>query len=193
MNVDALRTLWFAVVLLACAGYAFVVRPLETSIAQRYAELEGAQLTLAQDLALERRTPLLEGERERLERQLRRSQLVAGRTLIVARFLATLARVAARDEVAVARVTATALPVDAVHRKPLLEEIPLEVSLQGRYGALIRTARDLNVADLAVRISLASLVAAERRHGASPLLEATFTVALLRLADATEPAHAPPV
>ena len=65
---------------------------------------------------------------------------------------------------------------------PLLDEIPFELALRGRYADVIRAVRDLNAGDVAARMTLASLGNADRR-GAAPQLTAAFHVLLLREPD----------
>src|SRR6202034_834527 len=99
-----------------------------------------------QSLAMAGRIPTLERERIGLETQLRRVHLGDRRAATVDRFLRTVARVSTRDDVAVESVAAGFRPPPAVTagatQAPLLEELPLEVTIRGQYRDVIRAARD---------------------------------------------------
>jgi hypothetical protein len=109
----------------------------------------------------------------------------------VDRFLRTVAGVSTRDGVAVESVAAgfRLSPATAAHAAQtlLVEELPLDLTLRGQYGDVIRAARDLNTADAAAQITLASLGNADRRRGVRPQLNAAFHVTLMREADDETP------
>ena len=72
---------------------------------------------------------------------------------------------------------------------PALEELPLELTLRGRYDDVIRAVRDLGAGDVPAQLSLASLADADRRLGEAPLLNAALHVTLLREPDDATPAN----
>jgi hypothetical protein len=119
-----------------------------------------------------------------------------GRANTIERFLRSVAAVAGRDEVAVQSLAADAraaqLPQTGHAPTPLFDELAFDVSLRGRYGDVIRAVRELNAGDVATRITLASLGAADRRPGAGPQLNAAFHVHILREADDSTIRNAPP-
>jgi len=191
VTFDLPRTSAFAALLIVITGYALVFRPLEALVGERYVEIDAARAALEHSLTMAARIPTLERERTGLETQLRRVHFGDRRAVTVDRFLRTVAGVSARDDVAVESVAAGFRPPPAVRagvvQAPLLEEVPLDVILRGRYRDVIRAARDLNDADSAARITLASLGNADRRQGVLPLLNAAFHVTLLREADDQTP------
>jgi hypothetical protein len=191
---DLPRASAFAALLIVIAGYALVFRPLEALVGERYVQIDTARAALERSLTMAGRIPALERERIGLETQLRRVHLGDRRAATVDRFLRVVAGISTRDDVAVESVAAGFRPPPAVAagvaQAPLLEELPLDVTLRGRYRDVIRAARDLNDADAAARITLASLGNADRRHGVLPQLNAAFHVTLLREADDQTP-HAP--
>jgi hypothetical protein len=108
------------------------------------------------------------------------------RTALLERFLRALAEVAARDGVAVESVASTTPGAYAAVRPagaPLFDELPLDLTLRGRYNDVIRAIRELNGGDVVARITLASMSDADRRPGERPQLNAAFHVQLLREAD----------
>jgi hypothetical protein len=187
MRFDLLRTSLFAAVLIAFVGYLCVFRPLESTIADRYAQLDAARATLERSLGLAHRIPALARERAALDTQLMRLHLREQRAASVERFLRAISGVAARNQIAVESVSADARQASyapARSAQPaLFDEVPLSVTLRGRYGDVIRAARELNSEDFATRLTLASLSDADRRAGERPQLNATFHVLLLREAD----------
>lgn len=190
MTVDVPRTSAFVALSIVLAGYGLIFRPLEATVAQRYGDLDDARATLVQRLAHARAVPALEHERQRLATQLQRLHLGERRAAVVERFLQTVAGVSGRDAVAVESVAATAAapPASRSAPVPLFEDVPLEVTLRGRYLDVIRAARDMNAGDAVARISLATLGNAQTRPGDKPQLNAAFHVSLLREADDATPA-----
>ena len=186
MTFDLVRASLFAGVLIALAGYLLVFAPLEGSVAGRYVEIDAARTALERSLALTRRIPALTSERETLALQLGRVHVRDRRTTTVERFLRAVAVAAAQNDVAVESITADgrqALRPARSAQTPLFDEIPLEVTLRGRYGNVIRAVRELNGGAIAARITLASLGDADRRTGVRPQLNAAFHVLLLREGD----------
>lgn len=186
MTFDASRAGACAALLIVLAGFGLVVRPLETTIAERYADLDAARAALERSVALARRIPALERERSGLRAQLRRLRLTDHRAAMLERFLRALAAVARTENVAVVRVAAAVAPQFAAvphpAPTPLIEEVPLELTVRGRYGDVIRAARDLGQGDIAARVTIGSLGGSERRPGVQPVLSATMHVLLLRAA-----------
>jgi hypothetical protein len=187
VRFNVVRASLFAAVLIVIGGYELVYRPLDSAIASRYTDLDTARTTLERSLAFARRIPVLANERTALEVQLRRVHVRDRRDATVERFLRDLAAVAVRDDVSVQSITADARqsPLAAVRpaQSPLFDELALDLTLRGRYGEIIRAVRELNAADVATRITLASMSDAERRPGEQPPLNAAFHVILLREAD----------
>lgn len=186
MTFDVARAGAFAALLIVLAGFALIVRPLESAIGERYADVDAARASLERSVALTRRIPALLRERDGLRAHLRRLHLADRRAAMLERFLRTVSGVARTDGIAVVRVAAAVPPpfsaVPHPAPAPLLEEVPLELTVRGRYGDLIRAARELGAGELAAHVTIASLGGAERRPGAPALLSATFHVLLLRAA-----------
>lgn len=194
MTLDLLRANAFAALLVLIGGYALIVRPLETSMAERYAELDVARATVERDLVLNRRIPSLERERAALEEQLRRQHVADGAATVSARFLHAVAAVSGRDGVAVESVAAAVrqtVPA-ATHAAPAgsLEDVPLDLTLRGRYGDVISAVRDLIGSEIPAGLTLATLSGAARRPGEPPLLNAAFHVTLWREPDDATTARA---
>lgn len=189
MSFDLLRTSAAVALAIALAGYVALVRPVEASLNDRYAELDAARATLDQRLVLAARVPALERERLRLAAVLQRFHTGDRRDALVDRFLRTVARVSARDGVAVQRVAAGAgqsfAPGTGTTQTSLVDEVPLDFTLRGAYADIIRAVRDVSDGDVATRVTLASLANAGRRPGRRPELNAAFHVLLLRESDAT--------
>jgi hypothetical protein len=187
MTFDLPRASLFMAVLIVLGGYLLVFRPLEATIAEGYVQLDAARTTLERSLALARRIPALTAERSTLEAQLGHVHVRDRRAVTIERFLRAVAGVARRDDVAVENISADVrqapLPVAEHPPTPLFDELAFDVSLRGRYGDVIRAVRELNAGDVAARINLASLGAADRRPGAVPQLNAAFHVHVLREAD----------
>jgi len=188
MTFDLGRTSAFAALLIVLAGYWLVFRPLEATLADRYAELDVARASIERRLALARRISPLERERTELETQLRRTHATVSGAESVERFLRDAAAVSARDRVAVESVAgAVGQPAVAVARAPqavILDELPLDITLRGHYGDVIRAVRDLGNGQVPARLTLASLGVADRRPGERPNINATFHATLLREPDA---------
>ena len=182
-----------AAVALLCVGYLIVVRPFEVRTADRYAELARARADLERSTALARSLPALQNERRQLETQLRAAHLHDGRPAVIERFLRAVADVAERDGVAVQTVANAAhgpLNAAAVAATPgPFEELPFDLTVRGRYGAVLDAVRHLDAAVVAARITPAALSGADGGRGGAPLVSATFHVTLLREAD--EPTRAP--
>lgn len=184
MTFDLRQTSAAAAVAILIAGYVALVRPLESASNDRYADLDAARAALERSVAMTRRLPALDAERSTLAGQLARVHAGERRAATIERFLRNVASVGARDRIAVQSMTGGAIaPVMAATAHaapaPLLDEIPLELAVRGRYGDVIHAVRDLNASDVAACIALASLGNADRR-GAAPQLTAAFHVILLR-------------
>jgi hypothetical protein len=189
MTFDISRASLFAAVLILLGGYALVFAPREAAVSARYNELDAARASLEQNLPLARRIPALTMERSLLAARLDRVHVRDARAATVERFLHAVANVSARNGIAVESVAGDvrqAPPTIDGRRSQtvaLFDEQPLEVTLRGGYGSVIHAVRELNGGDVAARISLASLGAADRRPGVRPALNAAFHVLLLREGD----------
>lgn len=185
MTVDPPKATLFVATLIMLAGYLLVFRPMEASIAGRYARLESDRATLERAIETNRRLASLDRDRRRLETQFERLHLRDSQTAAVVRFLQALDAVTRRDDVSIENVTVTALPgagprLPAPSAPAILDELPLAVTARGSYGDVIRVLRDLNGRDFAARIAVTSLLEAARRPGDRAQLQASFSVTLLR-------------
>jgi Tfp pilus assembly protein PilO len=186
MSFDLLRPSLFAAVLIALGGYIYVYRPLETTVADRYAQLDASRATLVRSLELARRIPALARERTALEGRFARVHVRDQQAAMVERFLRAVAEIAARDGVAVESVASDAPPTYTAARTVRgapFDELPLDLTLRGHYRDVIHAIREVNDGDVAARITLASLRDADRRPGERPQLNAAFHVRLLQEAD----------
>lgn len=194
MTFDLPRASAFAALLIAVCGYALIVRPLETSIAERYGELEVARTLIQRNVILAGRIPSLERERAKLERELQRLHVTERSATVSARFLHAIAALSGHDGVAVESVAAavhqTVPPPTHAAQLPLLEEVPLDLTLRGNYGDVLRAVRDLVRSEVPAGMTLATLGAAGRRPGEPPLLNAALHVTLLREPDDATSARA---
>lgn len=173
MTLDLPRTVSCAGLLVVLAGFLFVFRPMEASIASRYAQLESARTLLERRLAIGRQIAPLEQRLRTTQAELDRWHLRDSPAGTVDRFLRALQHTAERNRLKIERVVLMAQPAN---------ELALEVTTQGTYPNVIQAVRDLNAGDFAARIEIAALLATERRPGIRPNLQATLSVALLRAA-----------
>jgi hypothetical protein len=182
MNQIQTRAAAVAALLIIVLTYATVIRPLEGAIAERYADLDSARLSLERSAALEKRLPALERERATLTARLAPLHLRDSRAALVDRFLHAIARTAQRDTVAIQSVVADPRPA---------ADLALDITIHGPYTRLITAVRDLDSTNVATRIALTALGNAQTRPGARPQLDATFHVVLLRDIDDTSirPTH----
>ena len=188
MNRDGLRLALSLAVLIALAAYAFVVRPMEATIADRYAGIDTLRATAERDVVLARQLPALRIERARINAAIDARHLGDSRATLVDRLLHATARVAQHAGVTVQ----TIVPGPPAERDAIvtaLEDLHLDLTVRGPYGNVLRTMRDLNDAGLATQITIAALGNADRRDSGAPLLNATFHITLLRESDANT-AHA---
>jgi hypothetical protein len=183
MSAPYLRTLAAAVLLMVVATYIAVIRPIESTVAERYADLDSARVSLERSAILMQRLPALERERATLGARLARLHLRDSRAALVDRFLHAVARTSQRDAVAIQSVAADPRPA---------ADLALDITIRGPYTRLIAAVRDLDSTDVAARIALTSLGNAQNRPGARPQLDATFHVVLLRDIDeiSIRPSHA---
>jgi Tfp pilus assembly protein PilO len=188
VTIDVARASAFAALSILLAGYVLLFRPLETTVRDRYTELDAARATLEARLARTARIPVLERDRVRLAADLRRFHTGDRRAATVDRFLRAVASVSFRRGVAVENIAAAlaqpfAPAAARAVQAPLVDEVPLELTLRGAYADVIRAVRDLNDGGVATRVNLASLGIAARRPGEPSQLNAAFHVLLLREAD----------
>jgi Tfp pilus assembly protein PilO len=176
----------FAAVIIVLASYVFVFRTGEGRIAERLDEnARIAERVRAGDRTLASR-PRLEADRTRLRGRLRTVELDAGRSALVARFLHDAARIAAAHHATIPTITATGttspvIPPNAPADP--LEAIPLEITVEGRYGDVLATVRALSRSRVLAAVDVASLA---RKHadGTDATLTAALHVALERRAPA---------
>jgi hypothetical protein len=174
----------FGAVVVVLAAYVFVFRGGESRIAQRLDDnAQIAERVRAAERTLAAR-PRFEADRRRLHGELHAVELDAGRSALVARFLRDAARIAAAHHAAIPTITAinTAGPPGAAPNGPneLLDAIPLELTVEGRYADVLATMRELSRSRVLAAVDIASLA---RKHadGADATLTAALHVALERL------------
>ncbi len=185
MKLKPDRLALFGAVLILLGGYLFVFRPGETSIAQRYGQLDDGRVLLARRLTDARRESELRHEAHALSAWLTNVGLRADRTTIVDRFLRELARAGMNDRVRITAVTADNAGPEAertIHKSVAFDEIPMTVSLRGTYRNVLRLVHDLNRTSMAARIGFDSMGNADRTTAHDPDLRATVRVTLLRYA-----------
>jgi hypothetical protein len=157
--------LWLATIAVACAGYYIAFVALAGAIDTQHemtARVADAIRTNAEVLA---QRPALEREAETLDKRMRDLDLRADRAALVARFVQTAARVAGERGVTIDRVEgrtaiAAPLPPSAAPQNSStvpFEPIPLEVTLDGTYNALLATIRELALAPLPMQIEIAAI------------------------------------
>ncbi|MDB5072724.1 MAG: hypothetical protein JWM87_3835 [Candidatus Eremiobacteraeota bacterium] len=192
----------FSAVLIVLAGYTFVFRAGEARLDERIAENAGIVEQLRDgERRLASRTALIAG-RTRLREQLRSASVAADRSTLVARFLRDAARIASDHHAAITAITASTgtgmqPAVAAAERTPSFrtddpfEEIPLEMTVEGRYADVLATIRALPSGRVLASVDVTSLA---RKSATSPdgTLTASLRVVLQRIAPATETAGAPP-
>jgi Tfp pilus assembly protein PilO len=183
VNVTSTRAVCASLAGISLLGYLFVVRPLESTIALRYGDLEAARAALQRDLVTAHRLHGLEREAREADRDLAPLHLHDSRAAIVDRFLHATQQVAEHDGVRIQTVAAnTATPVHGV--TPVFEETPFDVTIRGSYSAALHAMRDLNERVAAAQITVTAIGNAQRVAGADPQLTATLHITLLREADA---------
>jgi Tfp pilus assembly protein PilO len=186
------KLLRFAAVVVVLAAYVFIFRTGESRIAERLDDnariverLHAGERTLAS-------RGRLETERSRLRNRLRMVELDAGRSALVARFLRDAARTAAAHHATIPTIAAAgpqttggvAPPLPAVNEQnEPLEEVPLDVTVEGRYADVLATMRALSTSHVLAAVDVASLA---RKHadGADATLTAALHVVLQRRAPA---------
>jgi hypothetical protein len=183
--MTAAKLVRFAAVVVVLAAYALVYRSGETRIAARLDE----NARIAERVSAGERTlasrPHLEAERQRRRGELRAVDLDGARSALVARFLHEAAAIAAAHHAAIPTITATGT-TNAVALAPnapvdLLEAIPLEVTVEGRYADVLATMRALSRSRVLASVEIAS-IARKHADGADATLTAALHVALERLA-----------
>ncbi|HYW53374.1 MAG TPA: hypothetical protein VE826_05360 [Dongiaceae bacterium] len=184
------KLLRFAAVAVVLAAYLFVFRGGETHITERLDDnARIAERVRAGERTLASR-PRFEAERRQLRGELRAVDLDAARSALVARFLRDAARIAAAHHAAIPTITATGTgnPATLAPNAPseLLETIPLEVTVEGRYADVLATMRALSRSRVLAAVEVASLA---RKHADGPdvTLTAALHVALQRFAPAESP------
>jgi hypothetical protein len=189
------KLLRFAAVLIVLAGYAFVFRTGEARIAER----RDGNARIAEQLGADIRTTALRAalidERARLRKRLRLADASSDRSTTVARFLRDAAALATSHRTAISAVTASgasaAVPatgatgvstaaapgsergLPAVSSEDPFDAIPLDMTVEGRYGDVLATVRALSADRVLATVDVTSLV---RKNAAAP--DATLSAAL---------------
>ena len=183
MKLQPDRLAFFGAVLILLGAYLFVFRPGETSIAQRYGQLDDGRVLLNRRLIDARRESQLRREAHVLSAWLTNVGLRADRTTIVDRFLRALATAATNDRVRITAVAADNVGLGAGRATPksvAFDEIPMTVSLRGTYRNVLRLVHDLSRTNIAARIGFDSIGNADRSAAHDPDLRASVRVTLLR-------------
>lgn len=194
------KLLRFAAVVVVLVAYVFVFRTGEARIADRLDEnariverLRGGERVLAS-------RGRFDTERARLRGRLHAVELDAGRSALVARFLRDAARTAASHHATIPMIAAagpqlaatavTPLSAATEHEEPL-EEIPLDVTVEGRYADVLATMRALSTSRVLATVDVASLA---RKHadGADASLTAALHVVLQHRAAVSTPSAQQP-
>jgi hypothetical protein len=191
--MSVVRLLWSLTVVLALGGYLGVIRAGEHRIAQERA-LE-ASLAVRLDAA-ERRLraqPAAARLRDALRQHVRRFALEGDESALVARFVRNAAAIAARDEVRIVAIAADPAPRVDQPATPGAAPSPfavtsLDLTLEGRYANVLRTARELSQGRVLARVALEE-IARTQRDGPGPKVTARLRVQVERLA-AEEERHA---
>jgi Tfp pilus assembly protein PilO len=194
MTRDPARIALSILALVAIAAYAFVFRPMESTLADRYAQADALRSGLERHMAIARRMPAIAAERSALERYMRPFRLHDSSAVLVDRFLHATARIAAADAIAIETITAQgaapAFTPGNVVPKPRdqsadpFDRIHLDLTMRGPYSNVLHAIRTLNDTGIAMQLTVATLSTTGRRAGARPQLNATFHLSLLREADA---------
>lgn len=203
----------FASVLVVLAGYVFVFRSGEERIGDRLARNgEIVEQLRAGERATASRAAL-ESERARLVQQLGRSPGNGDRSSLIAAFVRDAAAAASTRRTAITAVTAGGARPDGASAQPApenrvaqavnprspasgnaepVDEIPLELTLEGRYADVLATVRALSAGRVPAMVDVASLA---RKNGGAPdaMLTAALHVVLERfvLTPAREPNGVP--
>lgn len=179
----------FAAVLTVLAGYAFVFRAGEA----RIGAMAAGNVRIAEQVRDDERTmasrPTLAADRARLRRRLRSAELAADRSALVARFVRDAAALAVQRRTAITTITAgTATSAggaagsagnaaQTTPRPPLadvaFDDIPLDVTVEGRYADVLATIRALSTGRVLASVDVTSLA---RKSASSP--DATLTASL---------------
>jgi hypothetical protein len=184
--MSAGRILCFMTVLALVAGYVGVVRRGEAAIAdQRAAQAQIGERLAADEQRLGARATL-ESERTLLQGHLRRFELAGNDASLVARFVHDAVSIAAQDRLAIVAIAAdqgapNGAPSSGAPNAGAFTTTPLDVTLEGAYGDVLRGVRDLSRARVLTRVELASLL---RTHpdGPGTTVTAALRVAVERLA-----------
>jgi hypothetical protein len=156
------KLLWFACVLVAASGYAFIYHPYEDAIADTNTSRENIAQAIDQNDALLRRRVVLEHARRELTRSLQSLDLNDDQRTIVALYVREAARITSANQV---RITALDMrdslqtqesPTNA-SKLSAFATTPLDLTLVGRYGDLLTTIRALSHARILANVDVASL------------------------------------
>jgi Tfp pilus assembly protein PilO len=158
---DALM-LWLATIAVACAGYYIAFVALAGAIDDQHDMTGRVRDTIRANAEIVAQQSALEREQRTVDQRARGLDLRADRAALVATFVQTAAHVAGERGVSLDRVDArAAAPASAAAANPpggmSFEAIPLEVSLRGRYDALLAAIRELALAPLPMQIEIAAV------------------------------------
>jgi hypothetical protein len=182
--MNAGRAVWFATVLVVLAGYVTVIRAGEQRIAEQRAlaaeigaRFEADEVRLC-DAATAAET------RARLGRRVHRFAFEGDEAALVARFLHDAARIATQDRLRIVTIAADpALGLDpqAPATTPkAFAAAPLDVTLEGSYGDVLRGVRDLSTGHVLARVAVDGILRTHR-DGAAGGVTATLHVLVERL------------
>jgi Tfp pilus assembly protein PilO len=168
---DQAKLLWFAGVLVVVAGFFFVFRVDESHIGERLADNARITGAIARDEQRIRARAALETERARLRAQITPLTIAADRTATVTTFVADLARTAASYHTIVVSIAAAdpqppgtpratsseRQPRDPIDLTDAFERIPLDLTIEGRYGDILATIRALSSGRVLATVDVSSL------------------------------------
>jgi hypothetical protein len=182
MNVG--RFVWFATVLVVLAGYVTVIRAGEQRIAeQRALAAEIGARFEAEEVRL-RNAATAAGTRARLGRRVHRFVFEGDEAALVARFVHDAARIATLDRLRIVTIAADpALGLDAqapATTPNAFAATPLDVTLEGSYGDVLRGVRDLSTGHVLARVAVDGMMRSHR-DGPGGGVTATLHVLVERL------------
>jgi len=192
------RSLWIITFAAIVLGAMLVVRPLVQKLGDADAERDRIGATIERNLALARDRASLDHRLELLRRRLARIELSADTSALLATFIrdatnaahASGIRITGFDGRPVTR--AAAFPVPHPTEAPrAFAATAVELTIEGRYAAVIATLRRLSHGHVPVRIEVASIDRlADPQHRGEPLLDARLDVEILHRLRLETP-HAP--
>lgn len=156
------KAVWFCAVLVVLGGFFFVFRVDEGRIDDRIVANAHAAAQLAGDERRLRTAPILEAERRRLRQRLRRVDLEDDAATLVAHFVHDAAAISTRHHTVIASIAATApLPLATPSAVPVqgggFDGLALDLTVEGHYGDVLATIRDLSAAGVLATVEVTSL------------------------------------